>query len=201
MVRKTCSRGRRASAWVEGQAGQGIGEWIAIEFDGLRTVRSIVVRNGYQKSNDIFRKNNRVRQLRAVFSQGETQTLDRARPFRVGTADAAQAGAGPIGSSSSSTTSGPATNIPTPRSPNWWSIRSGCSEPRASARRISDARSVPPLLLSASWQPPRRRRRRCPAILSFCATSIRPSSRTSAMPGRTISSAAGFRATTRPNAW
>ncbi len=67
--------GPQSSAWVEGQAGQGIGEWIAIEFDGPRTVRSIVVRNGYQKSNDIFHKNNRVRRLRAVFSQGETQTL------------------------------------------------------------------------------------------------------------------------------
>jgi hypothetical protein len=67
--------GPQTAAWVEGQGGQGIGEWIAIEFDGMRTVRSIVVRNGYQKSNDIFRKNNRVRQLRAVFSQGETQTL------------------------------------------------------------------------------------------------------------------------------
>ena len=67
--------GPQSAAWVEGQAGQGIGEWIAIEFDGMRTVRSIVVRNGYQKNSDIFRKNNRVRQLRAVFSQGETQTL------------------------------------------------------------------------------------------------------------------------------
>jgi hypothetical protein len=67
--------GPQSAAWVEGQAGQGIGEWIAIEFDGMRTVRSIVVRNGYQKSTDIFHKNNRVRQLRAVFSQGETQTL------------------------------------------------------------------------------------------------------------------------------
>jgi hypothetical protein len=68
-------KGPASAAWVEGQAGQGIGEWIAIEFDGMRTVRSIVVRNGYQKSSDIFQKNNRVRRLRAVFSQGETQTL------------------------------------------------------------------------------------------------------------------------------
>ena len=67
--------GPQSAAWVEGQAGQGIGEWITVEFESLRTVRSIVVRNGYQKSNDIFRKNNRVRQLRAVFSQGESQTL------------------------------------------------------------------------------------------------------------------------------
>jgi hypothetical protein len=67
--------GSESAAWVEGRPGQGIGEWITIEFESMRTVRSIVVRNGYQKSNDIFQKNNRVRQLRAVFSQGETQTL------------------------------------------------------------------------------------------------------------------------------
>ncbi|MBT1516100.1 caspase family protein [Bradyrhizobium sp. SRL28] len=68
-------KGPASSAWVEGQQGNGVGEWITVEFEGLRTVRSIVVRNGYQKSNDIFGKNNRVRHLRAVFSQGETQTL------------------------------------------------------------------------------------------------------------------------------
>jgi hypothetical protein len=67
--------GSESVAWVEGRPGQGIGEWIAIEFESMRTVRSIVVRNGYQKSDDIFQKNNRVRQLRALFSQGETQTL------------------------------------------------------------------------------------------------------------------------------
>ncbi len=68
-------RGPASNAWVEGQQGNGVGEWITVEFEGMRTVRSIVVRNGYQKSSDIFGKNNRVRHLRAVFSQGETQTL------------------------------------------------------------------------------------------------------------------------------
>jgi len=63
------------AAWVEGRDGNGVGEWITIEFDAMRLVKSINVRNGYQKNNDIFRKNNRVRQLRAVFSQGETQTF------------------------------------------------------------------------------------------------------------------------------
>jgi hypothetical protein len=63
------------TAWVEGRDGSGIGEWITIEFDGMRLVKSINVQNGYQKSNDIFQKNNRVRQLRVVFSQGETQTF------------------------------------------------------------------------------------------------------------------------------
>jgi len=67
--------GSSASAWVEGRDGNGVGEWITIEFDGMRLVKSLTVRNGYQKSNDIFQKNNRVRQLRVMFSQGETQTF------------------------------------------------------------------------------------------------------------------------------
>ena len=49
---------------------------------GCGSFKSITVRNGYQKSNDIFQKNNRVRQLRVVFSQGETQTLS--LPDRLG---------------------------------------------------------------------------------------------------------------------
>ena len=44
----------------------------------VTTVRpsSIAIENGYQKNADIFRKNNRVRQLRVQFSQGETQTFN-----------------------------------------------------------------------------------------------------------------------------
>ncbi|HXH46420.1 MAG TPA: caspase family protein [Bradyrhizobium sp.] len=63
------------TAWVEGASGSGIGEWITIEFEALRRVRSIHVQNGYQKSPDIFAKNNRVRQLRVVFSGGESRTF------------------------------------------------------------------------------------------------------------------------------
>jgi len=70
------------TAWVEGQQGNGVGEWITVEFETLRRVRSFVVQNGYQKSNDIFQKNNRVRQLRVMFSQGETQTFS--LPDRLG---------------------------------------------------------------------------------------------------------------------
>lgn len=61
------------SAWVEGASGNGIGEWITIEFEALRRVKSIHVQNGYQKSPDIFAKNNRVRQIRVLFSGGESQ--------------------------------------------------------------------------------------------------------------------------------
>jgi hypothetical protein len=62
-------------AWVEGRPGQGIGEWVTIEFDELRTVNSVTLRTGYQKNADIFAKNGRVRQLRMMFSDSETMIL------------------------------------------------------------------------------------------------------------------------------
>jgi len=68
-------KGSSNLAWVEGKPGAGIGEWITVEFDSLRKVNSIIVRNGYQKSDDIYFKNNRVRQLRVLFSQGDTRTF------------------------------------------------------------------------------------------------------------------------------
>jgi uncharacterized caspase-like protein len=58
-------------AWVEGTQGREIGEWIVVEFDHLRLVKTITIRNGYQKNADIFYKNSRVRRIRLVFSQGE----------------------------------------------------------------------------------------------------------------------------------
>jgi hypothetical protein len=66
---------KTGEAWVEGKPGQGVGEWVTIDFDELRLVKAVIVRNGYQKNRDIFSKNSRVRRLRLLFSQGETQAL------------------------------------------------------------------------------------------------------------------------------
>ena len=74
--------GSSASAWVEGREGNGVGEWITIEFDGMRHRRSITVRNGYQKSNDIFRKEQSCAPVARDVSQGETHTLN--LPDRLG---------------------------------------------------------------------------------------------------------------------
>jgi hypothetical protein len=63
------------TAWVEGKPGQGLGEWVVVEFDKLRAVRGITIKNGYQKNSDIFYKNSRVRRLRLVFSQGDTKSF------------------------------------------------------------------------------------------------------------------------------
>ena len=68
---------RRASAKSQGLRGKPL-KRLADRIrrgDYGRVDSLLVVRNGYQKSNDVFGKNNRVRHLRLVSSQGETQTL------------------------------------------------------------------------------------------------------------------------------
>ena len=95
MARKTFSPASQQHG-SRAREGNGVGEWITVEFEGMRTVRSITVRNGYQKSNDIFRKE----QPRAAFASG---VLARRDPYadlqdRSGSnPDAAQAGQGLLG--------------------------------------------------------------------------------------------------------
>ncbi len=60
------------TAWVEGSNGQGIGEFIVLQFDSPRTIRGLTVRNGYDKSADIFAKNGRVKDVDLRFSSGGT---------------------------------------------------------------------------------------------------------------------------------
>jgi hypothetical protein len=61
------------TAWVEGAAGDGSGEWIrftqAAEL-GAATFRTIRVWNGYQKSEKAFRENGRVRELEVSWQGG-----------------------------------------------------------------------------------------------------------------------------------
>ncbi|MBL7065100.1 MAG: LysM peptidoglycan-binding domain-containing protein [Anaerolineae bacterium] len=63
--------GRRESAWVEGVAGSGVGEWIMLTFPRTIEVHSISMDVGYDKSADIFAKNNRIKKVTLIFSSGE----------------------------------------------------------------------------------------------------------------------------------
>ncbi len=60
------------TAWVEGSNGQGLGEFVVLEFDSPRTVRGLTIRNGYDKSADIFAKNSRAKDVELRFSSGES---------------------------------------------------------------------------------------------------------------------------------
>lgn len=62
------------TAWVEGQSGDGIGEWIFMEFAEEVMVKEIRISNGYSKSSKTYYNNNRVKKLKLEFSEG-TQTV------------------------------------------------------------------------------------------------------------------------------
>jgi hypothetical protein len=67
--------GRLDTAWVPGQGahGDGVGEWILVQFDNPRSISTVQLLNGYRKNADIFSKNNRVREVEIVTSSGERQ--------------------------------------------------------------------------------------------------------------------------------
>jgi hypothetical protein len=64
--------GNSNTAWVEGSGGQGIGDFVVLEFDAPRTVSAIDIRNGYAKNSDIFGKNSRVQDVEIRLSNGES---------------------------------------------------------------------------------------------------------------------------------
>ena len=57
--------GSLSNAWVEGADGQGIGEAITFVFDGEYLVSGFTINAGYQKSEDLFKKNSRPKILYA----------------------------------------------------------------------------------------------------------------------------------------
>ena len=63
--------GDDSTAWVEGSSGQGAGEFVVLEFDAARAVRGLSIKNGYDKSPDIYAKNSRVKDIELRFSTGD----------------------------------------------------------------------------------------------------------------------------------
>lgn len=68
--------GRSSTAWVEGAAGDGVGEYIAIEFDAPVSISGMEVANGYGKNADLFEKNSRVRNFGLSTSSGDRQSIE-----------------------------------------------------------------------------------------------------------------------------
>ena len=61
----------KATAWVEGVEGSGIGEWVMFQNDEEALISSIALTNGFTKSADLYDKNNRVKDIKIEFSNGE----------------------------------------------------------------------------------------------------------------------------------
>jgi len=78
--------GNHATAWVEGSSGQGVNDYLVLEFDAQQSVSGLTIRNGYDKNSDIYSKNSRVKDVELRFSTGdklETTLKDDAAPQHV----------------------------------------------------------------------------------------------------------------------
>jgi hypothetical protein len=62
--------GDEKKAWCEGVVGYGIGESVTIRFKPAVRVQEFSFANGYQKSDETFKNNSRVKQLRVQTSDG-----------------------------------------------------------------------------------------------------------------------------------
>lgn len=60
---------RIETAWVEGAAGAGVGEWIAFTFQP-QTIQYIEIYPGYGKRSELFYANNRLKRATLIFSDG-----------------------------------------------------------------------------------------------------------------------------------
>ena len=73
--------GEKNTAWVEGVAGDGIGESISFSADREQKVSGLKILNGYCKSLDVYMKNNRVKKIHITFSDGTEKMAELADNF------------------------------------------------------------------------------------------------------------------------
>lgn len=68
--------GRRETAWVEGEADDGINETITLHFQGEKELAGFEIINGYDKDQRTWNNNSRVHTLEATTSDGTTLSVD-----------------------------------------------------------------------------------------------------------------------------
>lgn len=62
--------GDTKTGWAEGADGDGVGEWFEISASSLQEVRGISILSGYCKSEDLYYKNNRPKDVTVTLSDG-----------------------------------------------------------------------------------------------------------------------------------
>jgi hypothetical protein len=67
--------GRTHFAWVEGDKGDGVGQWLEVEFKEAQDISRLDLWNGYQRSDDHFEKNGRIKRLRVTLD-GASEELE-----------------------------------------------------------------------------------------------------------------------------
>ncbi len=60
------------TSWVEGGEGNGVNQWIKLEFGEDKIVRTLKLINGYSKNSKIYYANNRVKKVKVEFEDGSS---------------------------------------------------------------------------------------------------------------------------------
>ncbi|MGW8958425.1 NADase-type glycan-binding domain-containing protein [Paenibacillus sp. NPDC055715] len=68
--------GDAGTAWCEGVKGDGVGEWIKIDFGSMQELKGFELINGLAKSSNAFQANNRVKRMKLEFSNGQTMMVN-----------------------------------------------------------------------------------------------------------------------------
>ncbi len=66
--------GDTRTAWVEGAAGDGVGEWIKVTYESPMKIRRIYFANGYGKTDKSYRENGRIRDAEISTEAGSFRT-------------------------------------------------------------------------------------------------------------------------------
>ena len=68
--------GNSRTAWCEGAKGAGKGQWIVFDFDEEVLLNEVIIEPGYFKTEELWRKNNRLSSANFKFSDGTTRSFD-----------------------------------------------------------------------------------------------------------------------------
>ncbi len=68
--------GDLTTAWEEGAAGPGLGEWVRFDFSRPVTIARIEIANGCQKDEERFQGNPRVKAVKVEYSNGMSELID-----------------------------------------------------------------------------------------------------------------------------
>lgn len=66
---------KQTSAWFEGEEGSGLGAWVQLDLGQARSVTGLRIWNGYWLNDDMWQRNNRVKDLEVEFSDGSKQAF------------------------------------------------------------------------------------------------------------------------------
>ncbi len=63
------------NAWCENASGQGVGEYVLINFNNIYRLTGMTIYAGYQKSEDLYYKNSRPKEIRITFADGSFEDV------------------------------------------------------------------------------------------------------------------------------